>query len=180
MGPGSTDTSSTAILKPAIRILKEFNDQQKLYHPGRASAYRKWVNLCQRNESKNGNKTGFANVCCSNITKKKMWLPVFIDNEHILVFGYSQPLFSLVCAGWSCTIKLMELQIYHWFLSLIILCVWIFFLSACQCSTCIQCPQRPGKGFRYPNTGVTDSGCWESNLGPPNEQPMPLTSEMSL
>jgi hypothetical protein len=40
-------------------------------------------------------------------------------------------------------------------------------------------------GIRFPGTGVTDGcelsfGCWESNLDPLEEQPVPLTAEPSL
>ena len=51
----------------------------------------------------------------------------------------------------------------------------------------VWCPRRPVEGDRYPGTGAADScelscGCWELNLGPLEEQPLPvlLATELPL
>lgn len=48
-----------------------------------------------------------------------------------------------------------------------------------------RCPQRPEQGIGSPDTGVTDTcelphGCWESNLGSPQEQHMLSTTSPHL
>lgn len=47
------------------------------------------------------------------------------------------------------------------------------------------CPRRPKEGLRTHGPGVTDSydlscGCWKSNPGPVDEEPVLLTAEPSL
>ena len=60
------------------------------------------------------------------------------------------------------------------FKGLLFLCVWVFRLHVCLCTTCIQGPLHPKEGGQPPGTGVTDSfqlpcGFWESNPGPLEE-----------
>ena len=59
------------------------------------------------------------------------------------------------------------------------------FVSTYVCNTCTQCPWKPGRSVGSPRTGVTDGceppcGCWESYLGPVEEQPVSLVTEQSL
>ena len=47
------------------------------------------------------------------------------------------------------------------------------------------CFWKPEEGIGSPGAGVTNGceppcGCWESNLGPPGEQPVLLTAVLSL
>jgi hypothetical protein len=60
-------------------------------------------------------------------------------------------------------------------------------LLACMfvCHICAWCLKRLEEGIKSPGTGVTDDcepscGYWESNLGPLEEQLVPLTTELSL
>lgn len=57
-------------------------------------------------------------------------------------------------------------------------------LSACM-PVLLWEPHRPEESIVFLTTGVTDGcglphGCWELNLGPLKEQPMPLTAGLSL
>lgn len=36
------------------------------------------------------------------------------------------------------------------------ICVWVFLLCVCLCTTCMQCLRRPEKGIMSPRTWVTD------------------------
>lgn len=59
------------------------------------------------------------------------------------------------------------------------------FIYVSLCTTCIQCPWRPEKDIIFPGTGVTDIceppyGCWNLNLGPPQEQQEFLTPRPSI
>ena len=68
---------------------------------------------------------------------------------------------------------------------LIFLCVWLFCLHVCMCTTCMQCLWRPEEGSRFPGTGIT-SGCeppcgcgnWTQVLW--KEQQVLLTNEPSF
>jgi hypothetical protein len=60
-----------------------------------------------------------------------------------------------------------------------ILCVQMFCLCACLCTTCVQFLRRPAEGVRYPGTGVTDGceppcRCWELNPESLEGQPLSL------
>lgn len=59
-----------------------------------------------------------------------------------------------------------------------ILCVWIFCLYVCLCTTCMLCLQMPQKGISSPGTGGTD--CYELWMVQFREQPVLLTVELSL
>lgn len=66
-----------------------------------------------------------------------------------------------------------------------ILCVWLFCLRECLCTTCVQCPQRPEEGTRLPGTEVTGGcqpsfACWELIPRPQQEQLVLLTTENYL
>jgi hypothetical protein len=60
------------------------------------------------------------------------------------------------------------------------------FLPGCLCTVCVPwCPKRPEEGVRSHGTGVRERceppwGCWESNLGPLEEQPVLLTTDLSV
>ena len=65
-------------------------------------------------------------------------------------------------------------------LSCFVLKIWVFGLHACLPVHHVRawCPWRPENTNKLPGTGVTEGyespcGCWEWNLGPLNEQPMP-------
>jgi hypothetical protein len=56
--------------------------------------------------------------------------------------------------------------------------MWVFCLCLCLCTTELE------EGIESPGTGFTDGcepsfGCWELNLGPLEEQPVSLTTELS-
>jgi hypothetical protein len=58
-------------------------------------------------------------------------------------------------------------------------------LSVCFCTTCVQEPLEVWRGVRSPGPRVTDScgppcGCWDPIPGSLEEQPVLLTSELSL
>jgi hypothetical protein len=58
-------------------------------------------------------------------------------------------------------------------------------LHVCLCIIWVQCPRSPEEGIMSFGTGVTTDcepsrGCWESNLGPLEEQPGLLITEPSL
>jgi hypothetical protein len=71
-------------------------------------------------------------------------------------------------------------------LFVLILCVWVLCLYINMCSIYMQWSRRPEEGSRFLGTPMTDgceppSGCWESNPGALEEQPMLfLTPESSL
>jgi hypothetical protein len=55
--------------------------------------------------------------------------------------------------------------------SILLLCIWVFFLSVCPCTTCVQWTREPGKGIGLPEIGDTDGceppcACREMNPGP--------------
>lgn len=57
----------------------------------------------------------------------------------------------------------------------------MFCLHVCLYTMCLQCPQRPGEGVRFPETRITDGceptcWCWESNLDHLEQQPVLLTA----
>lgn len=56
---------------------------------------------------------------------------------------------------------------------------WMFCLRVCLYTLCM-CGGDQGRGFRFPGYCEQTHGCWELNLGPPESQPMPLTSEPTL
>jgi hypothetical protein len=62
------------------------------------------------------------------------------------------------------------------FIFLDLLNVYECFGHMCTCVPCVcWCPQRSGEGIRFPGTGVMDGcglpcRCWDSNLGPLQEQ----------
>ena len=65
--------------------------------------------------------------------------------------------------------------------------MYICVLSVCMSEQhlCPWCPWNPEEGVQLPRTGVTDGcellcGCWETNPGPLQEQPLFLTAEPSL
>jgi hypothetical protein len=66
------------------------------------------------------------------------------------------------------------------------MCFWVFFFQDLFILMCVGIlPACLCKGSRSSGTGVTDCcelpcGCWELNLDPLEEQPLPLTTEPSL
>lgn len=53
-----------------------------------------------------------------------------------------------------------------------ILCVRMFWLHLYLCTTFMQCPYKPEESIGSPGTGVIElpHGCWEQNVGLPEEQ----------
>jgi hypothetical protein len=65
------------------------------------------------------------------------------------------------------------------------LCIWMFYLNVCLCTTCVQCSQRPEEGMGSPGIIVKTNcelpcGCSESSPGPLEEQPALSTVEPPL
>lgn len=66
------------------------------------------------------------------------------------------------------------------------MCVHVFMcVHVCSC-TGVHCLWMPEEGSGYPGTGVTGGwllvtqySCWELNLGPLEEQQVPLTAKPS-
>lgn len=65
-----------------------------------------------------------------------------------------------------------------------ILCVWVFWLHVCLCTTCVQCLRRPDAGSEWLGVGDTDS-CeplcrhWELNQSHLEEPSVLLTTKAS-
>ena len=60
--------------------------------------------------------------------------------------------------------------------SAIFICVCLFWMHVCLCTTFVHCPRRPGEGVGSPETGVPGGceppcGYWKSSQGLLEEEP---------
>lgn len=83
------------------------------------------------------------------------------------------------------SVRRQRITVLQFFIRFFFLCVWLFHLPACLCTTCMQGSERPEEGVKSPRTWAT-KGCeqpcgrWEANLSPLKEQSMLLTAKPSL
>ena len=74
----------------------------------------------------------------------------------------------------------------HTILFIILLCIWVFWLHVCLCTMFVpstyECQQRALEPLEleFSEGGKRPCGCWEANLGHPEEQPFFLTTESFL